>query len=123
MYKLLLLGSTLFLLSSCGHHRDVRPGTEEVHSVIIEARSVPQASKQALAQANHFCKHIGKHYAAVLKEDSKYVGDLAEEDYKIGKKVSDVAGILLPPGGHRGKYAADQVLGNGYEVNIQFKCL
>lgn len=123
MFKIILLSLGLLLISSCGHHRDVRPGSAEEHTVIVRHRSVARASRAAMGQANHFCKSISKHYAAVTKEDSKYVGDISEEDYKMGTKISDVAGVILSPEAQRGKYAADQALGNGYEVDIKFKCL
>ena len=62
MKKLTLVISSLLLLLliGCAHHRDVRPGADGVHRVILVTSDTADASRSAISQANHFCKERGK---------------------------------------------------------------
>lgn len=134
MKKVLLLVCSLFL-ASCAHHRDVRPGADGVHRVVVATEDTDQGSRNAIDQANHYCKQ-SKRQAAFLEEESKYKGDLDEKTYKNAKRVTKVAQVLgggvWAMGGKResdaggivglGGTAGDAALGKGYQVSMKFKC-
>lgn len=126
----------VFLVVSCAHHRDVRPGAEGVHRVVVPAEDESSGSRNAIAQANHFCKEQNK-MAVFIDENQKYTGSMDESTYKTAKTVSKVAeaaggaawvfgrrrsakdaGAVVGMGGG----IADRALGNGYTVEMKFKC-
>jgi hypothetical protein len=133
--SLVAMISTLFLIS-CAHHRDVRPGADGIHRVVISTTDKEAGAREALSQANHFCEE-SKKSAAIVEEDQKYTGDMDEKDYQTGKKVSKVAqvvgGTTWALGGKNesaiggivglGGAATDAALGNGYTVSMKFKCM
>lgn len=134
--KLAFVAISLFLFS-CGHHRDVRPGAKGIHKVRVQADDKRMGARDALEQANHFCGERNRS-AAILKEKYKYIGDMDESTYRTSKRVSKAAQVL---GGNlwglgsrektqkRGKATmlggetADQILGQGYQVLMYFKCV
>ena len=138
MKKLTLVISSLLLLLliGCAHHRDVRPGADGVHRVILVTSDTADASRSAISQANHFCKERGK-AAAFIDEKSEYTGDMDEADYKKAKRISKVAkgvgGAAFVFGKKRvsdagavvglGGQVADSVIGDGYTVEMNFKCI
>lgn len=125
-----------FLFVSCAHHKDVRPGADGVHRVVIQTDDKEAGARQALEQANHFCKESNK-IAAIVEEDQKYTGDMDEKQYQTGKKISKVAkvvgGTTWALGGRNesslggvvglGGMAGDAALGQGYTVSMKFKCM
>ncbi|MGZ3742755.1 MAG: hypothetical protein ACXWRE_07845 [Pseudobdellovibrionaceae bacterium] len=130
-----ILTSTLLLSAACAHHADVRPGPDGIHSVKITAEDKESGSREAIEQANDFCKEYKK-MAVFLNEESKYDGSMDEKDYKTAKTTAKVAqavggagyvfggknestagGILGLGGG-----IANQALGKAYSVNMKFKC-
>ncbi len=135
MLKFILLGFTAFMFVGCAHHRDVRPGTEGLHRVVIQTDEKEEGNREAIKQANHFCKERNQ-YAAFVEENQKYTGDMDEASYKKGKTIAKVAqgvgsaawvfggknesnagGIVGLGGG-----IAGSALGNGYTVEMKFKC-
>ncbi len=126
----------LNFLSSCAHHRDVRPGPNGVHRVVIPTEDTDQAATNGMNQAEHFCQERYKNHAVVVSENKTYTGSMKEEDYKRGKTVSKVAqavgGAAFVFGGKNESNAggivglgggiADGVLGKGYQFNMEFKC-
>lgn len=132
--KSLLLLSALFL-SACAHHRDVRPGADGVHRVVVSTDDNEEGTRNAISQANHFCEESGQH-AAFIKEDKKYTGDMDEKTYNNAKRASKVAqavgGTVWALGGEKesniggivglGGAAGDTALGRAYTVEMQFKC-
>lgn len=122
-------------LAACAHHRDVRPGADGVHRVVVSTDDTEAGQRDAIEQANHYCKEHGKE-AAFLKEESKYTGDLEESTYKNAKRASKVAktvgGTVWAMGGKKesdigglaglGGTAADQALGKGYSIDMRFRC-
>lgn len=135
--KVLLLcvfGLNLFVLS-CAHHRDVRPGADGIHRVVISTDNPDAATRDAISQANHYCKQ-SKREAAFINEEKKYTGDMDEQTYKNAKRATTVAktvgGGVWALGGKResgvggvvglGGVAGDAALGNGYTVEMKFKC-
>lgn len=135
--KLLLFVSLSlnFFIISCAHHRDVRPGADGVHRVVIQTDDQDEGTRGAISQANHYCKQ-SKREAAFVTEEKKYTGDMDEKTYKNAKRASTVAktvgGAVWGLGGRResgiggvvglGGVAADQALGKAYTVEMKFKC-
>lgn len=134
--KKLLLSSAVLCLAACAHHRDVRPGADGTHRVVIQTDNTEQAQRDAISQANHYCKEKNGSEAAFVSEDAKYTGDMDESTYKNAKRASQVAktvgGAVWAMGGKKesevggiagiGGVAADQALGKGYTVDMKFKC-
>jgi hypothetical protein len=124
------------LCAACAHHRDVRPGTDGLHKVVVRAADKEEGSRDAIAQANDFCKGQQK-IAAFEEENEKYTGDLDEKSYQTTKRISKVAkvvgGTTWVMGGKResniggivglGGTAADAALGEGYTITMKFKCI
>ncbi len=133
--KWIVLGLSLFAVS-CAHHRDVRPGADGVHRVVIYTDDTDEGSREAIRQANHFCKEKNGAYAAFIQEDQKYKGSMDEKTYNRAKTASKVAqgigGAGYVFGGKNERTAgglvgigggiADSALGNCYAVEMKFKC-
>ncbi|HEY8271232.1 MAG TPA: hypothetical protein VIG33_10125 [Pseudobdellovibrionaceae bacterium] len=125
----------LLLSGACAHHRDVRPGSDGIHSVRITSEDKEAGSREAIEQANDFCKKYEK-MAVFLNEESKYEGSMSESDYKTAKTTAKVAqavgGAGYVFGGKNERSAggilglgggiASEALGKGYSVNMKFKC-
>lgn len=125
----------LFVLVACAHHRDVRPGADGIHRVVVTTDDKEQGARSAILQANDYCKQFDKS-AAFVNESQEYTGDMNEIDYETGKKLSKVAkvvgGTTWVMGGQTerniggvvglGGVAADEALGKGYTVTMKFKC-
>jgi hypothetical protein len=126
---------SLLILGACAHHRDVRPGSDGVHRVVVRAEETEEGSRDALSQANHFCKEYNK-MAVIVDEGAKYSGSMSESDYKTAKTAAKVAqaagGAAYVFGGKNERNAggivglgggiADQAIGKGYTVEMKFKC-
>ena len=135
MKKLFVLLSVTAFLASCAHHRDVRPGANGFHRVVIRTADKEEGSREAISQANHYCEQTNKS-AVFTEENQAYTGDMDEKDYQKGKKISQVAkvvgGTTWALGGKKesniggivglGGTAADAALGEGYTVTMKFKC-
>lgn len=131
----LVLGFAALSLSSCAHHRDVRPGPEGVNHVVIHTDDTDAGERDAISQANDYCDQWKKQ-AVILQEGSKYTGSMDESNYRTAKTASKVAqavgGAGYVFGGKNERTAggivgvgggiADQALGNGYTVDMKFKC-
>ena len=136
MKKILALTLSLGILAACAHHRDVRPGANGIHKVVSQSEDTAEGSRDAISQANHYCEQFGKK-AAFVEENQKYTGDMDEKTYKNAKRATKVAkvvgGTAWVFGGRNesnvgglvglGGAAGDAALGNGYTVQMQFKCL
>jgi hypothetical protein len=124
-------------LASCAHHRDVRPGAEGLNRVVVATEDTDEGSRDAINQANHFCKEERDGKSAVfLAEEQKYTGSMDEGTYKTAKTASKVAqaagGAAHVFGGRNEKTAggiigigggiADHALGKGYKVDMKFRC-
>jgi hypothetical protein len=133
-YAILIVLS--FVAVSCAHHRDVRPGADGIHKIQVSAEDTDSGSRDAISQANHFCEKRGLS-AAFLNEDKKYKGDLDEKTYNNAKRASKVAeqvgGAVWVFGKNRdsdvggivgmGGAIANDAIGKGYSVEMQFKCM
>ncbi len=137
IHSRILLGLLcMVLFTGCAHHRDVRPGTEGLHRVLVTAEDGEQGARNAIGQANHFCSQQKK-TAAFIDEKQSYTGSMKEEDYKTAKTVAKVAqaagGAVWVFGGKTEREAggivglgggiASGAIGNGYSVDMKFKCL
>jgi hypothetical protein len=134
-FKMLSLTIVLLWLSGCAHHRDVRPGVDGIHRVVVAAEDEDKGARNAISQANHYCKQFDKS-AAILQEEKKYTGTMEESDYKTAKTVSKVAqgigGAGAVFGGHNERVAggilgiggsvARGAIGDGYHVEMRFQC-
>ncbi|MBC7740652.1 MAG: hypothetical protein H7061_00545 [Bdellovibrionaceae bacterium] len=134
--KLLALLGLVSTLASCAHHRDVRPGEGGINRVIVKSEDPEDGSRNAIRQANHFCEKTYNKIPAFIEEDKKYTGDMKESDYKTAKTATKVAqGIGSAAwvlGGRRestaggiigvGGSIARGALGEGYTVDMKFKC-
>ncbi len=135
MNYLVLISFAIFFIG-CAHHQDVRPGADGVHRVVVSTDDKEAGSRDAIAQAEHFCEKRGGKYPAFINEEDKYVGDMDEKTYKKSKtaaKVAKAAGSALWVFGGKnesnaggivglGGGIADQALGKGYKVEMKFKC-
>lgn len=133
---LVLLCFVALNLVSCAHHRDVRPGVDGVHRVVIKSDDHDEGTRKAISQANHFCEQNGKS-AAIISEEKKYTGSMSENDYKTAKTASKVAtaagGMVHVFGGKNestaggivglGGIVGDAALGKAYDIEMKFKCL
>ncbi len=82
------LGILFFV--ACAHHRDVRPGVDGLHRVVVTDDDKEQGARNAIDQANHYCKQSDKH-AAFVEESNKYTGTMDEGQYKTAKDLSKAA--------------------------------
>ena len=135
MKLFLAMSVFVYLLTGCAHHRDVRPGDDGLHKVLVRNEDTEAGTREAISQANHFCEKRGQ-YAAFVKEEQKYTGDMDEKTYKNAKRATNVAktvgGAAWVLGGRRestlgsvvgiGGAAADSALGEGYTIEMKFKC-
>lgn len=127
-FSIVLISASYF--SSCAHHRDVRPGAEGVHRVMTHDQERSSSERNALKQAEHFCKEQGK-YAAIIKEETKYTGSMDEATRDTLRKASTAAIILGGASGTHGDPSpvrtAGQVggimtSGDDYVTDMSFRC-
>lgn len=134
-FKLALVGSVL-LLGACAHHRDVRPGADGVHRVTFQTEDKDEGYRNAMSQAEHYCKEKSSGSPVILNEGSQYTGSMDEGSYRTGKTVSKVAaaagGAVFALGGKKESTAggivgmgggiANAAMGKGYTFEMKFKC-
>jgi hypothetical protein len=73
----LLAVASLFTVG-CAHHRDVRPGAEGIHRVVLSSDNDDDAERDAISQAETFCEKRGKS-PAFVNEEKKYTGSMDEK--------------------------------------------
>lgn len=122
---------------ACAHHRDVRPGAEGIHKVVVNTEEGEQGPRNAIDQANHFCEERYEKVAAITNEGTEYTSDMDKSDYKRAKlagKVLQGAGTLAIILGGRNESnlgwistgtgaVVSGVAGNGYTTEMSFKCI
>jgi hypothetical protein len=123
------------LMTACASHPDVRPGADGVHRVAFSCEDSDAGARKAIREANNYCEEFKKQ-AVFVDENKKYVGNVDESTYKTAKSVGRVAktvgGTVWTFGAPKesnaggvvgmGGVAVDAALGNGYEVDMRFKC-
>ena len=131
----ILLISSLIVLASCAHHKDVRPKADGKHEIKILGESKQELARNAMKQANHYCEEDKKR-AAIVSEKVTYVGQGSEDSYvkakAVTKAVKAVGGSAYVFGGEKeknaggigvlGGQAADAYLGDGYQMHMVFVC-
>lgn len=132
---LILISLSTIIYTSCAHHKDVRPAADGLHKVVISTPDTDEGTRDAISQAQHYCSTLNKS-AAFVEEKSEYKGNMSEENYKAGKTATKVAQVVGSTayvfGGKNesnlggivglGGAAGDAALGNGYKVEMKFKC-
>lgn len=135
MNKYVTIVSLTFFAISCGHHKDVRAAADGNHRVVVVSTEKENGSREAIEQANHFCKD-DKMKAFVVSETQKYSGDMDENTYNNMRRVSKVAktvgtGIYVGGGEKEsdiggivglGGAATEEALGEGYTTEMIFQC-
>ncbi|MCC6278680.1 MAG: hypothetical protein IT289_12260 [Oligoflexia bacterium] len=137
MRKLFGIVTLGFLLSSCGHHRDVRPGADGVHKVTVRGEEKEEAERSAISQAEHYCKEFEKR-PAFIEEKTVYTGNMDEKTRDTVRKASKAAmvvgGTASTFGKDEGTRTAGGVVGvgggvgsimaggNDYTSEMKFKC-
>lgn len=136
-------GLTLFLIVftlGCAHHRDVRPGVDGVHHVVVRAEDKESAEQSAISQAEHYCEQT-KRSMAIINEKTEYTGTMDEATRNTLRKASKAATVL---GGTRvshrkgteaqddldqsnilhdaGKVGNIMTSGDDYRTEMTFKC-
>jgi hypothetical protein len=138
MKKIILAIGALTILSSCAHHRDVRPGADGVNYVSVNKEEGDEAQRDAIRQAEHYCSEVHKKHAVFTEEKTKYKGEMDENTRKTVKKASTAAAVI---GSAVGVFGGDQptrtggavlggagtvggimTSGNDYNTEMKFKC-
>lgn len=131
-----LLGFSAF---SCAHHRDVRGGADNVHSVTVRGTEKTSTERDAISQADDYCDQWDKR-AGIVTQKSGYIGTTMDENTRDTVRKASTAAILLggvgsaaadEPGARRGgnvvgaagTVGAVMTGGENYETTMTFKCL
>lgn len=135
--KILILAVLTIGFTGCAYFGDVRPGNNNVHHVVVTAVDKETGQRSAIRQANSYCeKKENNKSAVIIKEESKYTGDMEEKNYINArrastaatvagggaavfgkKKVKDVGGAVA-----LGGVAGGAAIGKGYTVDMSFSC-
>jgi hypothetical protein len=132
--KKIILITTLTVLSSCAHHKDVRPGADGIHRVVVKADG-DEGQRNALDQAKDYCDQFNKSIG-IIEEKQTYTGRADQDTYENGKAIANVlktvggvtsvfGGKAERDAGHVGIVAGagtDAAFGKGYTVEMKFKC-
>ena len=89
----LALLALTFVVSSCAHHRDVRPGAGGVHKVTVRKPEKAEAEQDAISQAEHYCGTMDKHFV-IVSESTKYTGSMDEATRDTLRKASKAAQVV-----------------------------
>jgi hypothetical protein len=89
---------------ACAHHRDVRPGVDGINLVVVQTEDSEDGSRNAISQANHYCKEQGRKSAAFITEEKKYT-----DPEKSGKKINSDPTV-------------NSTAANSYTLEMKFKC-
>lgn len=132
----ILLAAFILAGVGCAHHPDVRASADGIHRVVITSDDQEEGQREAIRQANSFCKERNQ-TAAFVNENSKYTGDMEEGNYKNAKRATKAAQILggstYVLGGKKesavggivglGGAVGESVLGKAYNTEMKFKCM
>jgi len=128
-----------FLGFSCAHHRDVRGGADNVHSVTVRGTEKTYTERDAISQADDYCDQWEKR-AGILTQKSGYIGTTMDETTRDTVRKASTAAILLGGVGSAsaddddvrhggnvvgaaGTVGAVMTGGENYETTMTFKCL
>ncbi len=135
MKWLFLIPITVFVVA-CAHHNDVRPGVDGIHKVIVQGNGEGDGERNAISQANHYCKEIHQRSAVFMNESTKYEGSMDEGTHQTVRTASKAAGAIGVGmgvfGGRRERGAGNVAVGagtvggimtqNAYKTEMQFQC-
>lgn len=137
LLQFLTIVVSVLILSNCAHHNDVRPSADGVHKVSFQTEDKAEGYREAMSQAEHYCKEVAGHKSPVIvNEQSNYTGGMDEKSYKNAKTASKVAqavgGVGYVFGGKNESTAggivglgggiADSAIGRGYTYELKFSC-
>lgn len=137
MKKLSVLALSVLVLSSCAHHRDVRPSADGINHVVVRAPTRESAERSAISQADHYCDQFDKHAGFVEENKTQYTGSMDENTRETVRKASKAAQILGGAGtvagrgdtrtggevlGTAGVIGGVMTSGNDYLADMRFKC-
>lgn len=131
-----LLCASLIGLTACVG--DVRPGPDGIHSVLLLTNDKVEGSRSALRQAKRWCKRDDQQFV-IHEEITEFVCDMDEADYLRAQQLAAAAqaagsvtsnaaeedsrtetiGDILQAGG----IAAEEALGDCYEIELLFECV
>lgn len=138
MTKKILMFLVAFVTFGCAHHRDVRPGADGIHRVVVRDSESESAERSAISQAEHFCQQYEKQYGIVNEKETQYTGEMDESTRKTLKKASTAATVLgggasvlgrngVRTGGNvvgaAGTVGMIMTSGDDYIAEIRFRCL
>lgn len=135
--SLMFLSGFIFV-AGCAHHRDVRPGADGVHHVVVRAQDKGSAERDAISQAEHFCQQSQK-IPGIIEEKTVYTGTMDEATRDTLRKASMAAQVLdhthvnhgtetpvvhSGPGvlGKAGRVGTVMTNGDDYRTEMKFKC-
>lgn len=117
-------------LVNCAHSRDVRPGGDGTHRVVVRDHEAEAAERNALSQARHYCEQQGGKRPAILEDrGSTYTGSMDESTRKTIKQASTAAvllggGVATGPSvmGQAGQAGMVMTSGDDYVSEMKFRC-
>ncbi len=109
---LILFFCSSFLLQGCAtnHRKDVRPGLDGLHRVIIPTDDIAEASREAVVQAENYCQEISKS-AYFFNDDAKM------------KNANRTSNNTMTSGKSEPTEEGGDSTGKKYTVDMMFKCL
>jgi hypothetical protein len=131
-----LLFSLILAAIGCQHFPDVRPMANGTHKVMFNTERKGEGFRQAMSQAQSYCRSVKNANAVQVSETSEYSGDIDENIYNLAKTASKVAVVMGVGGAIAGGKTesdvgqvtavgggvADTVLGQGYQYTLEFQC-
>ena len=130
--------SLFVLTASCTSldYDDVRPGVDGIHRVSVLGNGEGDGERNAIEQANNYCRIEKKMSPVFMTENTDYQGTMDEETHKTVRKASKAAGAVGVGmgvfGGRRESGAGRAVMGagsvgaimtrNDYKTEMKFQC-
>lgn len=127
-----------FVFAACNtmNYDDVRPGVDGIHKVVVLGSGEGDGERNAIQQANNFCKVEKNQSAVFMSEDTSYQGSMDEDTHKSVRKASKAAGAVGVGmgvfGGRRESTAGRVAMGaggvgaimtrNDYKTEMKFQC-
>jgi hypothetical protein len=135
----LLLIPICGFLAACAHtYKDVRPGVDGIHRVVVLGDGDGDGERDAIRQANNYCKYDKERNqsAVFMNEDTKYQGSMDEDTNRTVRQASKAAGAVGVGmgvfGGRREQGAGHVAMGAGtvgtimthntYKTEMKFQC-
>jgi len=131
-----LFFSLILAAVGCQHFPDVRPMANGTHKVAFKTERKDEGYREAMSQAQSYCRSVKNANAVQVSETSEYSGDIDENIYNFAKTASKVATVIGVTGAIAGGKTesdvgsvtavgggvADTILGQGYQYTLEFQC-